>query len=67
MEKLEEREHSLSEGYDDEEDPVPAQKPWKKGFSTTIDEDHAGTVVAFFRPELQQLYQTSLRIDTITP
>ena len=34
--------------------------------STTIDEDHGGTVVAFFRPELQQLYQTSLRIDTIT-
>ena len=39
MEKLEEREHSLSEGYDDEEEAVPAQKPWKKGFSTTIDEE----------------------------
>ena len=35
--------------------------------STTIDEDHGGTVVAFFRPELQKLYQTSVRIDTITP
>ena len=34
--------------------------------STTIDEDHGGTVVAFFRPELQQLYETALRIDTIT-
>ena len=34
--------------------------------STTIDEDHGGTVVAFFRPELQQLYEIALRIDTIT-
>ena len=34
--------------------------------STIIDEDHGGTVVAFFRPELQLLYKTALRIDTIT-
>ena len=34
--------------------------------STQIDEDYNGTVVAFFRPELQGLYQTALRIDTIT-
>jgi len=40
MEKIEEHEHSLSEGYDDEDEPVePSRKPWKKGFSTTIEED----------------------------
>ena len=35
--------------------------------STIIDEDHGGTVVAFFRPELQLLYQNALRIERITP
>ena len=35
--------------------------------STQIEEAYNGTVVAFFRPELQRLYQTALRIDRITP
>jgi hypothetical protein len=35
--------------------------------STRIDEEYGGTVVAFFRPELQKLYQTAVRIDTISP
>ena len=35
--------------------------------STQIEDEYNGTVVAFFRPELQALFQTSLRIDTITP
>ena len=39
MEKLEEREQTLSEGYEEDEESVPAKKPWKKGFSTTIDEE----------------------------
>ena len=33
--------------------------------STQIEEEFNGTVVAFFRPELQALYQTALRIDRI--
>ncbi len=42
MEKIEEHEHSLSEGYDDEDEPVePSRKPWKTGFSTTIDDEAA--------------------------
>ena len=39
MEKLEEREHSLSEGYEDEVETEPTHKPWKQGFSTTIEDD----------------------------
>ena len=41
-EKLEEHEHALTETYDDEdeEESVPARKPWKQGFSTTIDEEY---------------------------
>ena len=35
--------------------------------STQIEEEYNGTVVAFFRPELQLLYQNALRIDRITP
>ena len=34
--------------------------------STHIDEDHQGTVVAFFRSELQKLYQNALRISRIS-
>ena len=33
--------------------------------STQIEEEYNGTVVAFFRPELQALYQTALRIGKI--
>ena len=33
--------------------------------STQIEEEYNGTVVAFFRPELQRLYRTALRIDKI--
>jgi cell wall-associated NlpC family hydrolase len=35
--------------------------------STNIEDVYGGTVVAFFRPELQHLFQTALRIDSITP
>ena len=35
--------------------------------STRIDEEYGGTVVAYFRPALQVLYNNSLRIDSITP
>ncbi len=39
-EKLEEREQALTESYEDEdEEPAPARKPWKQGFSTTIEDD----------------------------
>ena len=38
-EKLAEREQSLTEDYDDEDEPV--KKPWKTGFSTTIEEEPA--------------------------
>ena len=34
---------------------------------TNIDDEYGGTVVAFFRPELQRLYETAVRIDTIDP
>ena len=37
-EKLEEREISLADDYEDDVSE-PAKKPWKKGFSTTIDEE----------------------------
>ena len=42
-EKLAEREQSLTEGYDDEEEEEsePLKKPWKRDFSTTIDEEPA--------------------------
>ena len=36
--------------------------------STQIEEEYNGTLVALFRPELQLLYQTALRIDrVVTP
>ena len=35
--------------------------------STSIDEEYGGTVVAFFRPELQKLYHSHLRIESIVP
>ena len=44
MEKLEEREQTLSEGYEEDAEDAPVQKPWKKGFSTTIDEEDARPV-----------------------
>ena len=34
---------------------------------TNIDDEYGGTVVAFSRPELQRLYETAVRIDTIDP
>lgn len=38
-EKIAEHEQSLTEDYDDEYEAEPARKPWKKDFSTTIDEE----------------------------
>ena len=35
--------------------------------STRIDEEYGGTVVAFFRPALQVLYNNALRIESISP
>ena len=40
-EKIAEHEQSLTEDYDDEETAEQAYRPWKKGFSTTIDETPA--------------------------
>ena len=37
-EKIAEHEQSLTEDYDDEYESAPARKPWKKDFSTTIEE-----------------------------
>ena len=53
-EKIEEREQSLTEAYDDEEEdeePASARKPWKKGFSTTIEEEEAQKVPVKRTPE----------------
>ena len=38
-EKIAEHEQSLTEDYDDEYEAEPTRKPWKKDFSTTIDEE----------------------------
>ena len=35
--------------------------------STRIDEEYGGTVVAYFRPDLQLLYNNALRIDSFKP
>ena len=40
-EKIAEHEQSLTEDYDDEDESEPAYRPWKKDFSTTIDETTA--------------------------
>ncbi len=43
-EKIAEHEQSVTEDYDDVQESEPARKPWKKGFSTTIEEEEPALV-----------------------
>ena len=55
-EKIEEHEQSLTESYDDEDEetPEPARKPWKSGFSTTIDDSYERPAPVKRAPEKKQ-------------
>ena len=66
MEKIEEREQSLAETFEDEdEEPEPARKPWKKGFSTTIEDDPFDQPTPARRPAPAKKKKTSIPFDEL--
>ncbi len=66
MEKIEEREQSLAEAFEDEdEEPEPARKPWKKGFSTTIEDDPFDQPTPARRPAPAKKKKSAIPFDEL--